>query len=214
MKKLFSTLLLIMMFVNLVSAQQDPKASQILNAMSQKYRSMKAFKATFAQTVENSSASVKESVNGNILVSGDRYRLKVSGQEVISNGKLLWTYLKDANEVTITESDAEAEAMAPSKIFDMYKKGYKYAYAGAETLNGVKHDVIELSPEDRKNPIFKVRLYINQKDKTLKSWQMFRNNGSRYTYTINDFQANPTLSADAFTFNKANYKGVEVVDLR
>ena len=85
----------------------------------------------------------------------------------------------------------EAEAMSPSKIFEMYKKGYKYPYAGTETMDDGKYDVIELAPEDRKNPIYKVRLYINQKDKTLKSWQMFRNNGSRYTYTIKKFQANP-----------------------
>ncbi|PRY13243.1 outer membrane lipoprotein-sorting protein [Pontibacter ummariensis] len=214
MKKVVSLLLLALMLVNLAFAQQDPKAGKILNAMSQKYKTMKAFKADFAQTLENPSAKVKETMNGNILVSGDKYRLGVSGQEIISDGKLMWTFLKDANEVTITESDEEAEAMSPSKIFDMYKKGYKYAFAGTETIDGGKYDVIELSPEDRKNPIYKVRLYISQKDKTLKSWQMFRNNGNRYTYTIKNFQANPTLAADAFTFNKAKHKGVNVVDLR
>ncbi|WP_439881702.1 LolA family protein [Pontibacter sp. MBLB2868] len=214
MKRLLSLLLAVMLFVNLAQAQQDPKAGKILNAMSQKYKTMKAFKANFSQTLENPSAKVKETMNGDILVSGNKYRLGVSGQEVISDGKLMWTYLKDANEVTITETDDEAESMSPSKIFDMYKKGYKYAYAGAETIEGAKYDVIELSPEDRTNPIFKVRLFINQKDKTLKSWQMFRNNGNRYTYTIKNFQSNPTLASDAFSFNKAKYKGVNVVDLR
>jgi outer membrane lipoprotein carrier protein len=214
MKKLLSLLLAVMLFVNIANAQQDPKAGKILNAMSQKYKTMKAFKANFSQTLENPSAKVKETMNGDILVSGNKYRLGVSGQEVISDGKLMWTFLKDANEVTITESDEEAESMSPSKIFDMYKKGYKYAYAGSESIEGAKYDVIELSPEDRTNPIYKVRLYINQKDKTLKSWQMFRNNGNRYTYTIKNFQANPVLASDAFTFNKAKYKGVTVVDLR
>lgn len=203
-----------MLFATAASAQQDPQAAKILNAMSQKYKSMKAFKADFAQTLENSSAKVKETMNGKVVVSGDKYRLGISGQEIISDGKTMYTYLKDANEVTITESDPEAEAMAPSRIFDMYKKGYKYSYVGPETKDGVKYDVIELSPEDRKNPIYKVRLYISQKDKTLKSWQMFRNNGNRYTYTISNFQANPALATDAFTFNKAKYKGVSVVDLR
>ncbi|GAB3535398.1 hypothetical protein GCM10027443_24400 [Pontibacter brevis] len=202
------------MFVNLAQAQQDPKAGKILDAMSQKYRTMKAFKADFAQTLENPSAKVKETMAGNILVSGDKYRLGVSGQEIINDGKLMWTFLKDANEVTIMESDEEAESMSPSKIFDMYKKGYKYSYAGTETIEGGKYDVIELAPEDRKNPIYKVRLFINQKDKSLKSWEMFRNNGNRYTYTIKNFQANPTLASDAFTFNKAKHKGVSVVDLR
>jgi len=214
MKRVLSLLLAVLMMVNLAHAQQDPKAGKILDQMSQKYRSMKAFKATFAQTQENPSAKVKETVEGDILVSGPKYRLAVSGQEIISDGKLMWTYLKDVNEVTITETDAEAEAMAPSKIFDMYKKGYKYAYAGTEKEGATVYDVIELAPEDRNNPIFKVRLYINQKDKSLKSWQMFRNNGNRYTYTIKNFQANPALATDAFTFNKAKYKGVSVVDLR
>ena len=214
MKKLLSLLVVALMFVNLAQAQQDPKATKILDAMSQKYRTMKAFKADFAQTLENPSAKVKETMAGNILVSGQKYRLGVSGQEIINDGKLMWTFLKDANEVTIMESDEEAESMSPSKIFDMYKKGYKYSYAGTETIEGAKYDVIELAPEDRKNPIYKVRLFINQKDKSLKSWEMFRNNGNRYTYTIKNFQANPTLASDAFTFNKAKYKGVDVVDLR
>ncbi|MHC2991942.1 cell envelope biogenesis protein LolA [Pontibacter sp. HJ8] len=214
MKRVLSLLLAVMMFVNLANAQQDPKAGKILDQMSQKYRSMKAFKATFAQTLENPSSKVKETMEGDILVSGPKYRLAVSGQEVISDGKLMWTYLKDVNEVTITETDAEAEAMAPSKIFDMYKKGYKYAYAGTEKEGATVYDVIELAPEDRNNPIFKVRLYISQKDKSLRSWQMFRNNGNRYTYTIKNFQANPQLASDTFTFNKTKHKGVSVVDLR
>ena len=215
MKRVLSLLLAVLMMVNLAHAQQDPKAGKILDQMSAKYRAMKAFKATFSQVTENTSAKAKETVEGNILVSGPKYRLAVSGQEIISDGKLLWTYLKDVNEVTITESDPEAETMSPSKIFDMYKKGYKYAYAGAEKgADGVMYDVIELAPEDRSNPVFKVRLYINQKDKTLKSWKMFRNNGNRYTYTIKNFQANPPLAADTFSFNKAKYKGVNVVDLR
>ena len=118
-------MLALMLFANLAHAQQDPKAGKILDQMSQKYRSMKAFKATFAQTLENPSSKVKETMEGDILVSGPKYRLAVSGQEIISDGKLMWTYLKEVNEVTITETDAEAEAMAPSKIFDMYKKGDK-----------------------------------------------------------------------------------------
>ncbi|WP_187262745.1 LolA family protein [Pontibacter beigongshangensis] len=214
MRKLLSVLLMVLTFVNLASAQQDPQAGKILNQMSAKYKSMKAFKATFAQTMENPSSKVKETMEGDILVSGPKYHLSISGQEIINDGKVMWTYLQDVNEVTITETDAEAEAMSPGKIFEMYKKGYKYAYAGTETEGNQKYDVIELAPEDRSNPIFKVRLFINQKDNTLKKWQMFRNNGNRYTYAILNFQANPSLATDAFTFNRAKHKGVTVVDLR
>jgi outer membrane lipoprotein carrier protein len=214
MKKIYTTLFVFLLFISLANAQQDPQAGKILNNMSLKYKALKGFQADFTQTMENRSSKIKETMKGNVLVSGDKYRLKISDQEIISNGKVLWTYLKDVNEVTITESNPEAEAMSPGNIFEMYKKGYKYALAGTETIAGVKYDVVELSPEDRKNPVFKVRLFINQKDKSLKSWEMFRSNGSRYTYTINNFVPNPTLTADTFTFNKAKYNGVTVVDLR
>ena len=89
------------------------------------------------------------------------------------------------------------------------KKSHEEVKEGGQTYN-----VIELAPEDRSNQIFKVRLMINKKDNTLKSWKMFKNNGNRYTYNITKFNPNPTVDADTFTFDKSKYKGVKVIDLR
>ena len=75
-------------------------------------------------------------------------------------------------------------------------------------------DVIELSPEDRNNPIFKVRMKVSKADKSVKSWQMFKKNGNQYTFYIKKFQPNPSTNAGTFAFDKAKYKGVKVVDLR
>ena len=43
---------------------------------------------------------------------------------------------------------------------------------------------------------------------------MFRNNGNRYTYTIKQFNPNPAVDANYFAFDKSQYKGVKVIDLR
>ena len=195
-------------------AQQDPKAGKILDAMSAKYQALKAFSAAFTQTLENPSAKVKQSMSGNILVSGKKFHLTMSGQEVINDGKTTWTYLKKENEVNVSDTDNDTQEMSPSEIYTMYKKGYKYSYVNQITEGGEKLDVVELAPENRSNDVFKVRLKIRSKDQTVKSWQMFKKSGNNYTFNISKFVPNPSVSASTFAFLPAQHKGVKVVDLR
>ena len=45
-------------------AQQDPKAREILDAMSSKYQKMGAFKSDFTYTMENPSEEINEDFKG------------------------------------------------------------------------------------------------------------------------------------------------------
>lgn len=214
MKRFFSFLLALLFVAQVASAQKDPKAEQILDAMSKKYQAMKAFKASFSQTLESQSAKVKETINGDITVAGNKFRLSVAGQEIINNGTTIWTFMKKENEVNISDNDPDEQELTPNQIYTLYKKGYKYNYSGEQKLGGETVNVIDLTPEDKSNQVFKVRMFISKKDNSIKSWHMFRKNGNRYVYTIKKFTPNPPLAANFFTFDKAKYKGVKVVDLR
>lgn len=214
MKKFLALLALSASLTSAATAQQDPKAGKILDQMSAKYQAMKAFKASFTQTLENDAAKVKENLSGDITVSGQKFRLKMSGQEVINNGQTMWTYMKSENEVNISDAEPDDQEISPSQIYTLYKKGYKYSYVQEAKEGGELVDVIELSPENRDNPVFKVRLKVSKADKSVRSWQMFKKNGNRYTFKINKFTPNVPVDATTFTFDKAKYKGVKVIDLR
>lgn len=214
MKKILALLTLSVSLLSTASAQQDPKAGKILDQMSAKYQAMKAFKASFTQTLENDAAKVKENLSGDITVSGQKFRLKMSGQEVINDGKTVWAYAKAENEVTVSDNEPDEQEISPSQIYTLYKKGYKYSYVQEAKENGELVDVIELSPEDRTNQIFKVRMKVSKADKSVKSWQMFKKNGNRYTVKINKFTPNVPVDATTFNFDKTKYKGVRVIDLR
>jgi outer membrane lipoprotein carrier protein len=214
MKRISIFFFLFLATAQLLFAQQDPKAAKVLDAMSKKYQSMKAFKASFIQTLENPSAKIKENMEGDITVSGNKFRLKMSGQEVINNGTTIWTYMKSENEVNISDNDPDEQDLSPDKIYSLYKKGYKYVALADEKVNGELCSVIELSPTDKSNPIFKVRMNISKKDNSVKSWKMFKNNGNRYTFTIKQFTPDVPVDATTFTFDKTKYKGVKVIDLR
>lgn len=196
-------------------SQNDPKAQEILDAMSQKYKEMSSFKAKFMYTLENDNSKIKESSEGEILVKGAKFRLKLGDHEIINNGTTVWTYMKASNEVNISSYEPEEDDLNPTKIYTMYKKGYKYILISEHNDAGKIYSTVDLEPLDRKNSaLSKVRIIINKKDKTIKSWKIFEKNGNRFTYVVKTFTPNFKVEESEFAFDKTRYPGVTEVDLR
>ena len=214
MTQKFSLLALAASLALPAAAQQDPKAGKILDAVSAKYTALKSFQAGFTQTLENPAAKLKQNISGDVTVSGQKYHLKANGQEVLNDGKNTWTYLKNENEVNVSESDPNSQDMSPAQMYTMYKKGYKYTYVKSLKDAGVASDLIELSPEDRKNDVFKVQIIVGTADKAIHSVKTFKKNGTRTTFTLKNFKPNVPVTANTFAFDKAQYPGVKVIDLR
>lgn len=208
-------LLMLMVFVSQSAfAQYDPKAKEILDAMSQKYQSIGAFESDFSYSMENTSQSISEDFEGKIIVNGDKYRLKMGGQEIINDGNTVWTYLEEVNEVNIDNYDPSEGDISPTQIYNAYQRGFKYVYLEDESLEGEAYQVVDLLPENTNNQFFKIRLHINKVNKTLKKWQIFDKNGTMYTYQISNFKPDAQISNAVFSFDTSKYQGVEVVDLR
>jgi len=194
-----------------VFAQRDPKAEKILNDMSKKYKSYKAFKANFSYVMESAMAGKNETINGEITIKGDKFRLNIGDQEVINNGTTIWTYLKSSQEVNISNYEPDPEDITPNNIYNVYQKGYKFILLEETPAT----QVVDLIPEDKNKKIFKIRITVNRKDNSIKSWKMFEKSGNRYIYNIIKFQPNPVGVDDKyFVFDTAQHKGIEVVDLR
>lgn len=195
-------------------AQYDPKALEILDAMAKKYKAIPSFEANISYTLTNEVEKINEEFKGKITVKGDKYRLALPEQEVINDGITVWTYLPEAKEVNIDNFDKTSDDINPSKIYEIYKKNYKYLYIQDKTEAGVVLEEIDLVPEKKDAQFFKIKMLINKKDKSISSWTMFDKSGNRYKYSIAKF--NPAVKTDDsfFTFDAKKYPGVEVVDLR
>lgn len=211
-KKLFILILLSTRF-NDARTQNDAKALKILDSMSEYYQSIEAFEAAFTYTIENLQEEVKEDWEGAITVKGDKYRLRVEGQEVFNNGETTWLYLPDANEVSVNNYNPE-EAINPCKIHTIYKEGYKAIYVEEKVIKDKTYDIIELIPIEQDNTISKLELEIERKTKRLRSWSTFEHNGTRHSYLITKFEEKPALDDTHFNFNPENYEGIEVIDMR
>ena len=196
---------------------KDPKAKAILEALSAKTKTNTSIQATFSYNLYNKDEKMDETQTGKILMAGEKYKLDIAGQQIISDGKTLWTYIKDAEEVQIDNVNTEEnpDALSPNKIFTLYEEGFKYKYNGEETENGTTYELIKLFPIDaNEKPFHTVVLKINKIKKELYSAQLFYKDGNRYTYTLTNFKANVPVSNTDFTFNETNHPNVDFIDLR
>lgn len=212
MKILLAVLCLSTIVVSQGIAQKDPKALQILDAMSAKYKKTPAFKADFKYLMENPEEGINEGFQGVVWVKGDLYKLQMEGQEVRFDGTYVWTYSQEFDEVQVSPNEEEDAEFTISQIFDLYKKGYKYLYL--EARDGGKTDVVDLVPEDLNKSYFKIRMQIDAATKDLKSFKIFDKSGSRYVYEIIKFTPDPSLTNANFTFSEKQLEGLELIDFR
>jgi outer membrane lipoprotein carrier protein len=213
MKNLLLSFLTLVLVIT-ASAQYDPKALEVLDAMSKKYKAIPAFEANFDWNMTNDVEKVNELFKGKITVKGDKFKMVLPEQEVINNGATIWTYLPDAKEVNIDNYDKNSDDVNPSKIYELYKKNFKYLYLQDKVEGGVMCDEIDLVPEKKDSQFFKIKMFISEKDKSIQSWTMFDKGGNRYKYTITKFNPNSKVEDTFFSFDPKKYPGVEVIDLR
>ena len=211
--KNFTLILFIFLSINSF-AQYDPKAKEILDQMSEKYQTIPSFKADISYTLTNETEDIFEEFKGDITVMGDKYKLNIGGQEIINDGKTMWTLLEDVNEVNISEYDPDSEEISPSKIYNIYKNGYKYTYLNDKLIDGHKIHIVDLVPENKNNQFFKVRLEIDANSHELHSWKMYEKTGNVYSYDVTNFASDLKIKDSYFAFDESQHEGVEVIDFR
>ncbi|MEO5674750.1 MAG: outer membrane lipoprotein carrier protein LolA [Chitinophagales bacterium] len=215
MKTIFLLLLVLgSSYMPAQTPQNDPKATEILNGVSAKYKSLKAVQADFTVRVENGANTSKDVQSGTLYVNGNKYKIQLKNQEIICDNTTVWTYLKDANEVQVNNYDPDENTITPSQIFTIYEKDFLYAYIEEKKLSGKLIQIIELTPHDKSKPYFKIRLGIDKIAKAVQSAVVFDKNGNRYTYEIKKFTPDPDIADSLFTFDNKQHPGIEVVDLR
>jgi outer membrane lipoprotein-sorting protein len=207
---LLSVFILSCTLLTAAQAQGDKKSTAILDAMSNKYEKIKSFKAIFTYTPEGGKA-----LKGDATVKGTKFRLKMAGQEIFNDGKLMATYIKETNEVNLQDFDPSAGGdLDPTRIYSAYKKGFKYAFLQEKKEGAQTYEVVELTSTGKNSQVNKVQIQVNKADKSINSWKIFQKNGQIVTYKVDQFQPDVAVADTYFTFNAKQFPGVEVVDLR
>ncbi len=191
-------------------AQNDKKATAILDEVSVKTKSYKTIKIDFTYAMDNAKEKIHDKFKGTLVSKGDKYKLTAAGQDVISDGKTIWTYLKDANEVQINNVGEDEDSFTPTKMLSGYTKDFKSKFIEEKG----NEQVIELYPLKKGKTFTKVRLTIDKAKKQISRFVIYDRSGSTFSYIIEKFVADQPIADTVFTFNKAEHPGVDVNDMR
>jgi outer membrane lipoprotein-sorting protein len=202
----------------IVNAQVDAKAKKILDDVSAKTKTYSSINAEFSITVENKKNKTSDTQVGKLTLKGNKYKLEVNNQTIISDSKTSWTILKDASEVQINtvESKEKETGLNPSNIFTIHEKGFKYEFVKEEKQkNGALYQIIKLYPEDVKKKNYHTAiLTVNKEKSQIVGLKILGKDGTDMTYQVKNFNANTAVAESVFVFNEKNYSGYEVIDLR
>jgi outer membrane lipoprotein-sorting protein len=199
----------IMILALLMASAQDRKATSLLNEVAEKTQSYEHIRIEFEYKMINQAQGIDETLDGTLFSKGDKYKLDIAGQQIISDGKTMWTFLESVNEVQINEPMEDEEGFNPRIFLQSWSDRFK-ARILSETAD---ETLLELLPTED-SPFTKVHVKVNKNKNELKAITMFDGNNTEFVYSIKRFITNQPIADNEFSFNPQDYPGVEVIDLR
>lgn len=219
MKKFSSLVLVLSLLFNLngfsQTAQNDPKALEVLNKASVAYNKAGGVKAGFIIKILAKGGTIKDDLSGNIQLKGSKFKLETDDMTTWFDGINQWVYIKSNNEVNLSKPNSRELLMInPVNVFQLYQHGYNSKLLADKVENGKKLFQVELKPYTKnentlsivacfeKGTYRPVSIIITNKDKS----------GSRIS--IGSYLTGQAYTDALFAFQPKDYPNTEVVDLR
>lgn len=185
-----------------LSAQSDVKAEDVLDKVLNGLSDQTGIRIDFEGTE-----------NGFLLMKGEKFYLNNEQIQSWYDGKNQWSYVKDTEEVNISNpTHEELQGINPYVILKNYKRDFNYLYKGNQTRNGVKGHEIVLTPKQTDNQST-IRLFISKTNQPL-AMKIEKNGQTISEINILSYQTNQQLEDGIFRFNKSLYPNAEIIDLR
>ena len=199
----------------------DTEASSLLQKVSEKYKAYKNISAEFKLIIQRpklkpdeSDGKYTDTLKGKILLEQAKFNISIKDQQIICDGKNIWTYTPADKEVQVNYFEETNDIFSPSKIFSLYKEGYLYQIKEKKSVSGKTVTVIEMAPSGKKLSYFKIDVTVDDASQQIMESKIYEKNGVRYIYKLTKQTPNISASVDTFTFDARKFSSVKVVDLR
>lgn len=214
--KVLHILAILLVGITVQAQSIDPDAKRILDKTRATYEGFSSFESSFSIDIEFPEEGV-ETMNGVLIKKGNSFKMKMDGQEVLSDGSAVWVIMHASKEVQINDipDSDEIGFLSPQTIFSFYESGeFSYRLAGSATDNGKSVHNIEFTPVDRDADFYKIKMNVDKSTNMIVSAKVFIKDGSRYTFKIRGTKTNGNFPANFFAFDKTKYNGYYIEDLR
>ena len=183
-----------------------PNAHQILERTTSKIGKARCITASFSMTANGHTAK------GTLKMSGDKFFLTLPNASIWYDGRTLWSLDSSTKEVNISEPMPEELAQIKPKIIISSLLNA----ATPRQMKGTDKDyALHITPKVSQRLAFTSAM-IDVDKKTFLPSRIVLTLDSGQTVTLNTDNINLTTNhpASTFVFNKSNYPGYTLIDLR
>ena len=193
-------IIMVAALMSMGSFAQSAKA--VLDKAANTITAQSGVKANFKMTTANGNTS------GTIAIKGKKFYATTPQAKVWFDGKTQWTYLKNNDEVNVSNpTEAQLQAINPYNFINLYKHGYSY------TMNTAGNDyVIHLTASNADRKIKELFISVDKKNYQPKQVKLLQ--GKKWTtFDISSIKKE-SIPDSQFRFNAKDFPKVEVIDLR
>ena len=215
MKKVY-TLLILILNTLVIFSQNDPKAEELLNKVSENIKGYESMYININHNLSNQEEDIDQTNKVSFVKKGTKYNVKWNNITFIYDGEKLFTINPDDEEVTVSTEDLDEEStITPNKILTFFEDGYEFKMDITQDVTVLDYyeqrtrkllQYIKLIPIDSESEIDYILLAVEKKNNRIYKSIEKGKNGTTTTYTITSFEVDLPLDDDLFLFNKKEYK--------
>ena len=197
--------LVLLLATQAVSAQNNAEA--IIRLMVNQMKSHKNVEMAYKYQVsaEGQDSDVQQ---GKAWLQGEAYKVEMVEQQIVSDGKTIWTYLIDDEEVMVSNA-SEGQDNTPLKLLTSLDESYVATLTGIDAKGNA---TIELA--NPKGQYRRVTLRANATKLAINSMDVYLEDGTKLLITVDEMKFDQNLDDKFFTFDTKKHPKVDVIDMR
>lgn len=188
-------------------------AQEVLEKVRKKYDSINDAELKFSQTVKFAMTKIEQHVNGTLFIKkGNKYRVELEEQTIVTNGETVWSYSVPNNQVLIDHFKMDERSLSPERILVGAPKDYAVTLVAREKVGKTDAVVLKLVPKTDQSFVKSMKLWVDDSDWLIKKVDLADVNGKETSYLVSEVRVNVGLQDSRFTYQIPD--GIDVVDLR
>ena len=189
-------------------------ADALLNKLSEKAQSFKAYEIAYTSTLLDLKNDFELAQEGIVQIEGDRFHLDLGDYVIYCDGETVWTFEPEMNECYIDDTETmKEEGMDPSKLFTVWEEDFRREWMGRTSVEGRDCAHINLYASTDK-AYHTLQLFVDDKALEVVQIVMKGREGSDVTYTVKSFSTTLEVAPGMFTFPAEKHPGVDLIDNR
>jgi len=191
---------------------QGQNADDLVERLTERYAAIDVMQARFVQTTESAFMDETERFSGTVVFKGDAYRIETSNQTIVTDGVTTWVYTRSEGQVIINDYVDDESTFSLTTFLQEFDQEYESESGESVTVDGVRHDRLNLQPVDDFAAFRSVSMWVRSTDLLVTRLEVIDLNDVEMTFELSDLRVNPSVESDSFVFDVPD--GVEIVDLR